>query len=183
MAQVNVTLSVVKDFFSSNPVWTIWEQMEINRIEFHLRNLGNQSFSRIDVPLPAISSPLITANTTLPQNTNFSVRAVAFSPSHPNGVQSSEVNFNTSDATVFFNFRAIVCSTLNNVSPIAGATVTITGTGVNIVRQTDHNGLVWAQRIPAGTYNIAIARTGFVTLNISWVAGAPIGPNIILTAI
>lgn len=180
MSQVNVTLSLVKEFFRSNPAWTTWEQMQINKIEFHVRNLSNQSLSRINVPLPAVSSPVITANVPLPQNTNFAVRAVAFSPNHPNGVQSTEVNFNTNDTATFFNFQVTILDDFN-MQPVTGAVLTFDPLGLNILRTADDSGMVWIQRIPAGTYPIRVTAPGFITLDITWTAGTAIGPNLILS--
>lgn len=180
MAQINVTLTVVKEFFRSNPMWTTWEDMQINRIEFLIFETGTGSITRVNAPIPAVSSPVITANVMLNQNTAYAVRVSVWSPLNPSGISSISRTFNTADTVVYHNLTIRVTNANNNDVPvrIPNATLTLEPLGLNIVRQADEGGLMWIQRIPAGTYPIRITAPEFLQIDITWVAGTPIGPII-----
>lgn len=181
MATINVTLRIVRKYFESNPAWTTWEQMQINKIEFWVTNLTGDNLTRVDVPITGpVTSDFISAAVTLNQNTDYLVRAVAFSPFHPSGVQSTQVQFNTGDPVAYHNFETLILNR-TTLAPIPGATV-IFGVGtLDITRTSRHDGMVWVQRIPAGTYDIRVSMAGFTTLDTTWVAGGATRPSILLS--
>lgn len=171
MATINVTLRLVKKYFESNPDWTTWEQMQVNRVEFHITNTEGTMLTKVDAVNSGSTSDFITASTALEQNTQYRVKAVAFSPFHISGIQSEEVQFNTGDAVAYHNFESTIIER-DTMQPILGAKVTLTGTGVNTETTSRHDGLVWIQRIPAGLYNITVTKAEYTTLTTTWTAGS-----------
>lgn len=171
MATINVTLRLVKKYFESNPVWTTWEQMQVSKVEFHITDLSGERLIKVDVPLTdKNSSEFISTSVTLAQNTDYLVHAIAFSPFHPTGVLSEKVEFNTGDGVTYYNFETTVIDKFSQTA-LSGAVLTFDAAGLNIEKTSRHDGLVWIQRIAAGTYTVTVEKTGYDTVNTTWVAG------------
>lgn len=182
MATINVTLRLVKKYFESNPVWTTWEQMQINKVEFHISDPAGLTLLKVDVPITGTASEFVSSSVVLEQNTDYEVLAVAFSPFHPAGVKSTKIAFNTGDPATYYNYETVIIDGVTQL-PIVGAVLTFDAVGLNIVKNSRHDGLVWIQRIPAGSYTVAVTKEGYTPVNVTYTAGGFVSKFIVMTPV
>lgn len=158
MATVTATLRVKKLYFESSPMWTTWDDMQITSVKFYVSAVdGVQTTQIID---GVIGTEFITASAMLESGTTYSIKAVAYSPYHTSGISGAAVLIDSDDTTTYYNVEAFVLDR-NTSKPIEDAIFTLDPGGTEQKSFTSRvDGLVWLQRIPAGTYSYTVTKAG-----------------------
>jgi hypothetical protein len=158
MATVTATLRVKKLYFESSPMWTTWDDMQITSVKFYVSAVdGVQTTQIID---GVIGTEFITASATLESGTNYSIKAVAYSPYHTSGISGAAVAIDSDDTTTYYNIEAYVLDK-DTSRPIEDVIFTLDPGGTEEATFTSRaDGLIWLQRIPAGTYTYTATKAG-----------------------
>ena len=160
MATVTATLRVKKLYFESSPMWTTWDDMQITSVKFYVSAVdGVQTTQIID---GVIGTEFITASAMLESGTNYSIKAVAYSPYHTSGISGAAVLIDSDDTTTYYNVEAYVLDRTTS-HPIGDAIFILDPGGIAKSFTSRADGLVWLQRIPAGTYAYTVTKTGAYT--------------------
>lgn len=168
---VTTTFRLIKKYFESNPMYTEWDEMQITNVIIRYRTvIGGTPSSAFQEVKAQIGIDIISASVNLESETTYEVRAVAFSSFVPDGIESDPIEFDSSDATKYYNAEFYVVENDPGVSsrirpPIEGAVFTINpGTGSERSFTSRADGLVWMQRLEAGEYTYDLVSAGHVDI-------------------
>lgn len=186
---ITTTLRIDPRYIESTPERQNWQDLGIEKVQLQrqvLQSAPNNWGATLTHNMTLVSPTQVgqlryyELELNLAPDSTYRVRTVV---TNSQGETTSDwQEFSTSDAEIYYNIETNI---IDNVTGdfIEGATITIdpAGSEEQVSRPSGRTGLVWIQRIPAGTYPLLVEAPGYtsqtiVSLNVSssdWQPGEP----------